>query len=129
MASGGAAKTTTFEALAPVLHELGYHPVPIRPGTKAPTASGWQTPRTRVMAASVQVLGTGILTASTPAVDLDIRDKALVRALIELIEELIGGAPIRILQATDAGEPLPKAFASSDHFDCRQCPWAGFCWR
>ena len=35
---------------------------------------------------------------------------------------------VRILQSTDAGELLPKAFASGDVIDCKFCRWRGFCW-
>ncbi|MTW18329.1 hypothetical protein GJ689_19185 [Rhodoplanes serenus] len=36
---------------------------------------------------------------------------------------------VRILQATDAGELLPRVATSRDYFDCRFCPWAERCWR
>ena len=36
---------------------------------------------------------------------------------------------VRILQATDAGELLPRIAASADFFECRFCPWAARCWR
>ncbi len=35
---------------------------------------------------------------------------------------------VRILQSTDAGELLPKAFSSADVVDCKMCRWRGFCW-
>ena len=35
---------------------------------------------------------------------------------------------VRILQATDAGELLPRIAANRDFFECRFCPWAGRCW-
>jgi hypothetical protein len=35
---------------------------------------------------------------------------------------------VRILQATDAGELLPRIATSSDFFECRFCPWAKHCW-
>lgn len=35
---------------------------------------------------------------------------------------------VKILQATDAGELLPRGFAKSDHHVCKWCRWAGFCW-
>ena len=35
---------------------------------------------------------------------------------------------VRILQATDAGELLPRGFAGEDHFECRRCRWRTFCW-
>ena len=35
---------------------------------------------------------------------------------------------VRILQATDAGELLPRIAASADFFECRFCPWVARCW-
>lgn len=35
---------------------------------------------------------------------------------------------VKILQATDAGELLPRGFNSSDHHICGWCAWKGFCW-
>ena len=35
---------------------------------------------------------------------------------------------VRILQATDAGELLPRIASNRDFFECRFCPWAGRCW-
>ena len=35
---------------------------------------------------------------------------------------------VRILQATDAGELLPRIATSVDFFECRMCPWANRCW-
>lgn len=35
---------------------------------------------------------------------------------------------VRILQATDAGELLPRIAANRDFFECRFCPWAERCW-
>ena len=35
---------------------------------------------------------------------------------------------VRILQATDAGELLPRLAQQPDHFECRMCPWARRCW-
>ena len=32
---------------------------------------------------------------------------------------------VRILQATDAGELLPRIATTRDFFECRMCPWAG----
>jgi hypothetical protein len=36
---------------------------------------------------------------------------------------------VRILQATDAGELLPRVATIPDFFECRFCPWAERCWR
>jgi len=35
---------------------------------------------------------------------------------------------VRILQASDAGELLPRIAANRDFFECRFCPWASRCW-
>ena len=35
---------------------------------------------------------------------------------------------VRVIQETDAGTLLPKAFHSADHFICKWCRWHGFCW-
>jgi hypothetical protein len=35
---------------------------------------------------------------------------------------------VRILQATDAGELLPRIAREPDFHECRICPWAGRCW-
>ena len=35
---------------------------------------------------------------------------------------------VRILQATDAGELLPRVATTPDFFECRFCPWAERCW-
>ncbi len=36
---------------------------------------------------------------------------------------------VRVIQATEAGELLPRAFADSTHFECKFCAWAERCWR
>lgn len=35
---------------------------------------------------------------------------------------------VRILQATDAGELLPRIATTRDFHECRMCPWAERCW-
>ncbi len=35
---------------------------------------------------------------------------------------------VRILQATDAGELLPRIARERDFHECRLCPWANRCW-
>jgi hypothetical protein len=35
---------------------------------------------------------------------------------------------VRILQATDAGELLPRIATSRDFHECRSCPWVDRCW-
>ncbi len=36
---------------------------------------------------------------------------------------------VRIIQATEAGDLLPRAFAGPDYFECRFCQFAGRCWK
>lgn len=35
---------------------------------------------------------------------------------------------VRVIQATDAGEQLPRGFAQADHFECRFCDFSQRCW-
>ena len=35
---------------------------------------------------------------------------------------------VRILQATDAGDLLPRIATTRDFHECRMCPWAECCW-
>ena len=35
---------------------------------------------------------------------------------------------VRILQATEAGELLPRVAANPDHHECRMCAWSQRCW-
>ena len=35
---------------------------------------------------------------------------------------------VRVIQATEAGELLPRAFAEASHFECRFCSYAERCW-
>jgi hypothetical protein len=35
---------------------------------------------------------------------------------------------VRILQATEAGELLPRFAAHPDHHECRMCAWSQRCW-
>lgn len=34
----------------------------------------------------------------------------------------------RVIQATEAGELLPRAFAEASHFECKFCSYAQRCW-
>ena len=112
-----------FSVLAPILADFGYQCVPIRPGTKAPDGiKGWQEPRSpdhyRPRCAD---WGVGILTATTPAIDLDIRDRGVVKLLIRLAEDMLepGPSPIRIGQ-------LPKTllpFSTDQPFEKITSRW------
>jgi hypothetical protein len=111
----GAFRKAPFAVVAPLLHEYGYHPIPIIPGDKRPAPDEWQTPR-RVDAYLPRYARywTGILTATCPAIDLDIRDKELVRVLIETADDMLGVAPFRVGQPPKAlllygtADPFPK---------------------
>ena len=35
---------------------------------------------------------------------------------------------VKVIQATEAGELLPRSFAESTHFECKFCAWAERCW-
>ena len=121
-----------FATIAPLLQDFGYSPVPIKPGEKAPLVDDWQAGHpvehylphrhpTTGRVTDCARWGTGILTATTPAIDVDVRDKELVRALIDLADDLIGGAPFRI------GNP-PKAllpFATDQPFEKIAGRWFG----
>jgi len=113
-----------FDELAPYLADYGYRPVPIKPEFKAPMLDDWQAGHspehylphrdpTTGKVTDCRRWGTGILTASCPAIDLDIRDRELVRAMIELAADMLGPTPFRV------GSP-PKAllpFSTSKPFD------------
>ena len=103
-----------YGQLAGYLEDYGYLPVPIRPGFKAPMIDDWQAghPRSHYLPRYAS-WGTGILTAACPAIDLDIRDRELVRVLIELAGDILGPTPFRV------GSP-PKAllpFSTGAPFD------------
>jgi hypothetical protein len=103
---------TPFGELAPYLADYGYQPVPIRPGGKAPLLDDWQAghPPPHYLPRCA-AWGTGILTATCPAIDLDIRDKELVRALIRLADDMLGGTAFRIGSPPKALLPFSAAVA------------------
>jgi Bifunctional DNA primase/polymerase, N-terminal len=114
----------TFGELAPYLADSGYEPVPIPRGRKGPLIRDWQAghqpnhylphvdPDTRTVTDCARH-GVGLLTRNCPAVDLDVRDRELVRVLIDLAGEVLGPSPFRV------GAP-PKAllaFSTDEPFD------------
>ncbi len=36
---------------------------------------------------------------------------------------------VKIIQATEAGELLPRSFMEASHIECKFCPWQDRCWR
>lgn len=36
---------------------------------------------------------------------------------------------VRVIEATEAGDLLPRAFTDSTHFECKFCAWADRCWK
>jgi hypothetical protein len=110
----GAFLKATFGEIASYLADYGYQPVPIRPGAKAPMIDDWQAGHpVDYYLPQCADWGTGILTATCPAIDLDIRDRELVRILINLSGDMLGPSPFRI------GAP-PKAllpFSPAESFE------------
>lgn len=106
------------------LVERGFKIVPIEAGQKRPVFAGWPnynaTPE--LIAEWPEKGGIGILTAATPAVDLDIRDEILAKQLQDWVCARFGEAPVRIgkapkrLMVFAAGEPFRKL--SSARFEC-----------
>ena len=70
----------SFAELAPYLVDYGYQPVPIRPGTKAPTICDRQAGHPpEHYSAGLRALGRRNPHRDHPAIDLDIRDRGVVR--------------------------------------------------
>jgi len=44
------------------------------------------------------------------------------------LAQAISDKAVRVLQACDAGEWLPRVAAAPDHFECSRCPWRTGCW-
>jgi hypothetical protein len=86
-----------FGELALYLADFGYTPMPVKPLFKAPMLPDWQAgypvdhwlPRCASW-------GTGILCASCPAIDIDVCDLHLVKTLVRLADDILGGSPIRV---------------------------------
>lgn len=105
-----------FAEAAPRLEELGYEPIPVRPGGKKPGFDGWQhyLPPAVHIARGRGHWGVGLLARTTPAADIDVRDPGLVGALYDLAMAVLGPAPIRIGQPPksllpySAIAPFPK---------------------
>lgn len=44
------------------------------------------------------------------------------------LAQATGDKAVRVLQATRAGDLLPREYAQADHYQCKMCRWAEFCW-
>lgn len=84
------------------LIDLGYIPIPIQIGKKAPGFDNWQNARANKaqlqewLEGGHRKSGVGINTKHTPAVDLDIRDEEVAKAMTEYIEKTVGRGLKRI---------------------------------
>jgi hypothetical protein len=114
-----------FGRVAPYLWDYGYPPVPIKPTFKAPMIDGWQAghppghylphrnPETGALN-NCASWGTGILTETCPAVDLDIKARELVRVLLDVAYDVLGltpfrvGAPPKVLLPYSTAAPFDK---------------------
>lgn len=91
-----------FKELALKLAENGYLPIPITPGTKKPAAiDGWvQLASTgenlRSWVAEYPSYGVGISTENCVAVDIDISDSKIAKAITNWCITNIGAAPVRV---------------------------------
>lgn len=83
------------------LVQNGYQIIPIARGKKSPPFDDWQDTRATTNTVRGWIdgeygrMGIGILTANTPAIDLDIEDEYLANEVEAWITENIGAAPIR----------------------------------
>jgi hypothetical protein len=87
-----------FPEIAPVLVANGFRPVPITPGTKAPTrVPRWQKYTYIAAEDDPQFAdcGTGILTGDVLGVDIDVPDVAVVKELLTWLLQTYGMAPVR----------------------------------
>jgi hypothetical protein len=90
------------------LLNLGFEPVPLTPGTKAPSISDWSKielthDRVSGWAANGRAdHGVGLRTGKLVALDLDIEDPDLVQAMVEYCHEHIGPSPRRTGRAPRA---------------------------
>jgi len=106
------------------LLERGYRPIPIEAGQKRPLFAGWPSYKAtpELIAEWPAKGGIGILTADTPAVDLDIRDAEVAREMEAWIVSRFGDAPVRVgrapkrLMVFAAGESFRKL--ASARFEC-----------
>ena len=46
-----------------------------------------------------------------------------------LLAQKMSDRAVRVIEATKAGELLPRGFAEPSHFECKLCPYSQRCWR
>jgi len=105
-----------FGVHGPRLARAGYEVIPIALGQKRPAIDGWQDGgRAADWLPRYAACGVGILTRTTPALDVDVLDHELAEAIQRLAERILGDAPYRIGQAPKVllpfrlrGEPFAK---------------------
>ena len=84
------------------LIDAGYDIIPIKRGEKYPLFKGWEQIRAdhdlldEWLEKGYGKCGVGILTANTPAVDIDVKDEELARYMEEWVHEHVGIAPVRL---------------------------------
>ena len=99
----------SFGRAGPVLEANGFSVLPIslphpsdpNLGKKPPSSlSDWSTPApVASRLPRYAACGTGILTATTPAVDIDVRHAELAEAIDRMVVKVTGDAPVRFGQA------------------------------
>ena len=92
---------TSRQQRALSLQERGYKVIPVEAGQKRPLFSNW--PSYDATPELIEKWGAkgniGVLTADTPAVDLDIRDDALACGMEAFVATLLGDVPTRVGRA------------------------------
>ncbi len=80
------------------LLDAGYEIVPIVAGLKHPNCPNWQRmkPDVEQWASEEKYTGAGVKTKRTPAVDVDIRNKAINKKMVKFTQALLGNTVIRI---------------------------------
>jgi len=88
----------------PTVLQNGYAPIPVKTGSKVPAISSWQKTKATqadldAWASNASFRNVGILTAMTPAVDIDCLDVDISRKMITYCEEKFDVAPKRVWPA------------------------------
>jgi putative DNA primase/helicase len=113
-----------FRQHAPRLAGFGYAVIPISrhddrsyrfPGKQPAQREGWSEGCPRDQWEQFAACGLGILTRTTPAIDIDVLEPEIAAAIQEQADRVLGNAPIRFGQAPKRlmpfqlqGDPFPK---------------------